>query len=256
MNRNFWTLQLYYLNICPEWSLHSYPEISGSQENLTWAFPSTLILVFWNDLSSKQAAETRTSPLRAPLPGHLPFTQGTRCYTLPTAAPKLASPNPQWPRRPQFPAAFSPSTHHIESILRYHRFHPSYEWAVSNSSFSRTDTAFMSPRLQWLQPTAQEHGARRPWGPGLLRLTCPTRGGPQPRDAADGLHTLLTLRLRRSVEFLTNSDFLASVELSLSLRFNWQQRIKKEKRKKEISATPCARGSLELRAWSQRERSY
>jgi hypothetical protein len=41
------------------------------------------------------------------------------------------------------------------------------------------------------------------------------------------IHTLLTRKLRRSVEFLTNSDFLAKVELSLSLRFNWQQKIKK-----------------------------
>ena len=175
-------------------------------------------------------------------------------------------PNPQWPRHPQFPAAFSPSTLHTKSILRYHRFHPSDEWAVSNSSFSGTDTAFVSPRLQWLQPTAQEHGARMPRGPGVLSLTRSTQGGPWSRDAADGLHTLLTLKLRRSVEFLTNSDFLASVELSLSLRFNWQQRIKKKiknkkikknkkinkkkKRKKEISASPCARGSLELRTWS------
>lgn len=35
-------------------------------------------------------------------------------------------------------------------------------------------------------------------------------------------HTRLTLRLRRSVAFLTKRDFLASVELSLSLRFNCQ----------------------------------
>ena len=118
-----------------------------------------------------------------------------------------------------------------ESILRYHRFHPSGEWAVSSTSFSGT---FVSPRLQWFQPTAQEHGARTPRGPGVLRLTCPTRGGLGPRDAADGLHTLLTLKLRRSVEFLTNSDFLASVELSLSLRFTWQQKKKKKERKKSV----------------------
>ena len=43
----FWTLQPYYLNIRPELPLRSYPEISGFQENLTWAFPSTLILAFW-----------------------------------------------------------------------------------------------------------------------------------------------------------------------------------------------------------------
>ena len=147
------------------------------------------------------------------------------------------APNPQ--------AAFSPSTLQTEPILQYHRFHPSGEWAVSSTSFSRTDMTFVSPRLQWFQPTAQEHGARTPRGPGVLHLTRPTPGGPGPRDAPNGLHTLLTLKLRRSVEFLTNSDFLASVELSLSLRFNWQQKRKKE-RKKEISASPCAR-SLELR---------
>lgn len=52
-------------------------------------------------------------------------------------------------------------------------------------------------------------------------------------DVVEGIHTLLTLKLRRSVEFLTNSDFLAKVELSLSLRFNWQQRIKKKKRERK-----------------------
>lgn len=81
--------------------------------------------------------------------------------------------------------------------------------------------------------------------------------GPGQQDAAEGIHTLLTLKLRRSVEFLTNSDFLARVELSLSLRFNWQQRIKKKKeiKEKEISAYQCARGSLELRTLSQKEGS-
>lgn len=70
---------------------------------------------------------------------------------------------------------------------------------------------------------------------------------------AEGIHTLFTLKLRRSVEFLTNSDFLARVELSLSLRFNWKQVQKKGNH--WIISDYYVRGSLQLRSLSQKEGS-
>lgn len=65
---------------------------------------------------------------------------------------------------------------------------------------------------------------------------------------AEGIHTLFTLKLRRSVEFLTNSDFLARVELSLSLRFNWKQVQKKGNH--WIISDYYVRGSLQVNVYT------